>query len=216
MKTIIAPSLLSADFSKLSTELKKFETCDDIWIHLDVMDGHFVPNLTFGATVLKNIQHHTKHKLDAHFMVTDPQNYIEPFKSVGLHNFTFHYEAVENPFSFIQELQKNFPSVGITIKPNTPIEVLTDEILTSIDLVLVMSVEPGFGGQGFIPGSENKIAWLKKKREELKTTYLIQVDGGINEKTAITAVESGADILVAGSYIFKQPNYPQAVNELRS
>lgn len=213
--TIIAPSLLSADFTKITQELSTFEDQENIWIHLDVMDGHFVPNLTFGATVLKNIHKFTKHPLDAHFMVTDPQNYIEPFKNIGLHNFTFHYEAVENPFSFIQEVQKNFPSAGITIKPQTPVEVLTDEILSIVDLVLVMSVEPGFGGQSYIEGSEEKINWLKNKRSELKATYKIQVDGGINQETASLSVENGADILVAGSYIFKKDNYKQAVESLR-
>ena len=213
--TIIAPSLLSADFTQITQELALFEDQDNIWIHLDVMDGHFVPNLTFGATVLKNIHKFTKHPLDAHFMVTDPQNYIEPFKNIGLHNFTFHYEAVENPFSFIQEVQKNFPSAGITIKPKTPVEVLTDEILSIVDLVLIMSVEPGFGGQSYIQGSEEKINWLKNKRSELKATFKIQVDGGVNKETASLSVTNGADILVAGSYIFKSDNYKKAVESLR-
>ena len=214
--TIIAPSLLSADFSNLSSEVSKFDNLDHIWIHLDIMDGHFVPNLTFGATVLKNLQNYTDHKLDAHFMVTDPQNYISPFKNIGIHNFTFHYEAVEDPFSFIQEVQKNFPSAGITIKPDTPVKVLTDEVLSIVDLVLIMSVEPGFGGQSFIEDSVEKIAWLKNKKSELKATYKIQVDGGINQASAPKSISAGADILVAGSYIFKSNDYSKAINSLRS
>lgn len=214
-KIIIAPSLLSSDFSNLSNEIKKFKDIENIWFHLDIMDGHFVPNLTFGATVLKNLHKITKHPLDAHFMVTHPLNYIEAFSALGIHNFTFHYETSSNPLAEIQQLKKHFPSVGISIKPKTSLDVLSNDILKAVDLVLIMSVEPGFGGQSYIKGSEVKVQTLKEKREQLGANYLIQVDGGVNEKTAPILKESGADILVAGSFIFNSHSYLEAVESLK-
>jgi ribulose-phosphate 3-epimerase len=213
----IAPSLLSANFNVLKSEFDILNQIDNLWIHLDIMDNHFVPNLTFGATVLKNLHQITKHKLDAHFMVTDPLSFIEPFSKVNLHNFTFHLEATQHPKEYINKLKDYFPSVGISVKPNTDIQLLNDEILSIVDLILVMSVEPGFGGQSFMPNAINKIEYLFQQKQANNYNFIIQVDGGINNDTAKLVKAAGAENLVAGSYIFNEPNrnYQERINELQ-
>ncbi len=213
--TTIAPSILSANFLELKKEIQIFDQIEDIWFHLDIMDYHFVPNLTFGETVVKKLSTVTKHKLDAHFMVENIENYIKDFSGIGIHNFTYHYEAENDHLNIIKKIKENFPSAGISIKPGTPVTVLTDEILKAVDLVLIMSVEPGFGGQSFMNNSLAKVEHLNKVKE--KFNFQIQIDGGINEKTAVLAIEAGADNLVAGSYIFKaeQDQYKNKVSSLR-
>ncbi len=215
--TIISSSLLACDFLNIEPELLAFSGVKDLWFHLDIMDGHFVPNLTFGHPIIELIAKKSPHKCDAHFMVTNPEFHGETLKNAGIHNFTFHIEAVADSLSLIQELKKNYPSVGISIKPNTPVHKLTDEILKAVDLVLVMSVEPGFGGQSFIPSAYDKIRELKSRRANLKTEFQIQVDGGVTDKNAKELIEAGADNLVAGSYVFKttKDNYKAKVESLR-
>lgn len=215
--TIISPSLLACDFLNIESELNAFNAIEDIWFHLDVMDGHFVPNLTFGHPIIERIVKKTKHKCDAHFMVTNPGFHAETLKGHGLHNFTFHIEAILDPISFVKELKKDYPSVGVSIKPGTETSKLSDEILKLVDLVLVMSVEPGFGGQSFMPSAYDKIRGLKNTRERLKTHFQIQVDGGVSDKNAKQLITAGADNLVAGSYIFKNPkeDYKKAIDLLR-
>jgi ribulose-phosphate 3-epimerase len=216
--TIIAPSILACDFLNIENELNALAGIDNLWLHLDIMDGHFVPNLTFGHPIIELIAKKTKIKLDAHFMVTNPDFYGETLKNVGLHNFTFHYEAVLNPISLINNLKANYRSVGISIRPNTPVHKLTDDVLKLVDLVLVMSVEPGFGGQSFMPIAYEKIAELKRRKEKLNAHFQIQVDGGVSNKNAKELIAAGADNLVAGSYIFKVPaeNYPAQIATLIS
>lgn len=215
--TIISPSLLACDFLNIEPELKAFDNLSDIWFHLDIMDGHFVPNLTFGHPLVELITKKTAHRCDAHFMVTNPEFHAETLKDFGLYNFTFHFEASLNALAFIKELKKYYPSVGISIKPGTPAHKLSDEILKAVDLVLVMSVEPGFGGQSFMPSAYDKIRELKSRKESLKAHFQIQVDGGVSDKNAKQLIEAGADNLVAGSYIFKNPkaDYKKAVESLR-
>lgn len=215
--TIIAPSLLSADFLNLAEDIKRFDGIDDLWLHLDVMDGHFVPNLTFGVPVLKNIHKITSHKLDAHLMVTNPEDYIEQYKSIGAHNFTFHWEAVTHHDRLIAELKKNYPSVGISLNPSTPIEKIPDYILKEIDLILIMTVNPGFGGQSFIEGCVDKVIKLSEIRLKQNLNFMIQVDGGVNDKNAKDLIDNGANNLVAGSYIFSEPNkdYKTRIDSLR-
>lgn len=217
MSIIISPSLLSVDFLNLKTELERLNNVDDLWLHLDVMDGHFVPNLTFGEPVLNKIQTISKHKLDAHFMVTNPEFYVDSFKKVGLHNFTYHWEAVAEHDELISKIKANYPSAGISLKPNTPISVLPLSILSKIDVILIMSVEPGFGGQKFMPESIDKIIALDQIRHENKLKFEIQVDGGISEANAGYLIQAGATNLVAGSYIFSEPNkdYAQRINKIR-
>ena len=189
----------------------------NLWFHLDIMDGHFVPNLTFGHPIVELVTKSTAHKCDAHFMVTNPEFYADTMKSFGLHNFTFHFESTLNSLGLITELRKHYTSVGISIKPGTPTHKLSDNILKEVDLVLVMSVEPGFGGQSFMPSAYDKIKELKARREALKAHFQIQVDGGVSDKNSKDLIQAGADNLVAGSYIFKnkKEDYKKAVDSLR-
>lgn len=215
--TIISPSLLACDFLNIESELDSFAGIDNLWFHLDIMDGHFVPNLTFGHPIIELITKKSSHKCDAHFMVTNPEFHGETLKAAGIHNFTFHIEAIGEPLELARNLKKHYPSVGVSIKPMTAVTSLSDELLKNIDLVLVMSVEPGFGGQSFMPSAYDKIRELKQRRSDLKAHFQIQVDGGVSDKNAHELIKAGADNLVAGSYIFKQGkmNYKSAVESLR-
>lgn len=217
MSVIISPSLLSVDFLELKSELEKLNQIDDLWLHLDIMDGHFVPNLTFGEPVLKKVKTVSKHKLDAHFMVTDPDVYADSFKDVGLHNFTFHWEAVVHHDRLIDKLKSIYPSVGISLNPSTPLSVVSKYLLGKVDLVLLMSVNPGFGGQKFIPEIVDKVIELDQIRHQNNFNFQIQVDGGITDQNAGYLIQAGANNLVAGSYIFSAPNkdYQSRINKIR-
>lgn len=217
MTVIISPSLLSADFLDLKSDIERLNQIDDLWLHLDVMDGHFVPNLTFGETVLNKIKTVSKHKLDAHFMVTDPDFFADSFKDVGLHNFTFHWEAITHHDRLISKLKTMYPSVGISLNPSTPLSVVPSYIWDKVDLVLLMSVNPGFGGQKFIPEIVDKVIELDKVRHTGNHKFQIQVDGGITDQNAGYLIQAGANNLVAGSYIFSAPNkdYASRVNKIR-
>jgi ribulose-phosphate 3-epimerase len=217
MSVIISPSLLSADFLELKAELERLNQIDDIWLHLDIMDSHFVPNLTFGEPVIKKLQTISKHKLDAHFMVTNPDLFADGFKDVGLHNFTFHWEAVIHHDRLISKLRDLYPSVGISLNPSTPIGAIPHYILGKVDLVLLMSVNPGFGGQKFIPEIIDKVIELDKIRHNGHLKFQIQVDGGITEDNAGYLIQAGANNLVAGSYVFSAQNkdYLGRINKIR-
>lgn len=214
---IIAPSILSCDFLNIEKELEFFHGEKDLWIHLDIMDGHFVPNLTFGIPIVQQISKFSKNHLDAHLMVDNPRFHIDEMKDFGLHNITFHYEAVSDSLGLINHAKKYYPSVGVSIKPGTNVDELSDEILQALDLVLVMSVEPGFGGQSFIENSYNKIKELSARRENMNLDFQIQVDGGVSEKNSKQLRDCGADNLVAGSFIFKKDpsDYTKTVSLLR-
>jgi len=213
----ISPSLLSADFMDLKSDLERLNTVDNLWLHLDIMDGHFVPNLTFGEPVLKKVKSVCKHKLDAHFMVTNADFYADAFKDLGIHNFTFHWEGVVHHDRFIQKLKEIYPSVGISLNPSTPLSLVPKYIWGKVDLVLLMSVNPGFGGQKFIPEIVDKVIELDKIRHDNKFKFQIQVDGGINDQNAGYLIQAGANNLVAGNYIFSEPNkdYLSRVNKIR-
>lgn len=215
--TVISPSLLACDFMRLEDEIKELEGIENIWLHLDIMDGHFVPNLTFGHEIIKGISTTTKQKLDAHFMVTNPDFYLETLKEVALHNFTFHFEATHDALGLIKKARQFFPSVGLSLKPGTALEAIDASIWRELDLVLIMSVEPGFGGQKFMKESLQKIRQLYHYRKQNDLDFTIQVDGGINIETAPLALDAGADNLVAGSAIFKAQKsaWPQRIDELR-
>ena len=217
MSIIVSPSLLSANFLDLKTDLERLNKIDDLWLHLDIMDAHFVPNLTFGEPVLNQVKTVSKHKLDAHFMVTDPDFFAENFKNVGLHNFTFHWEAVTHHDRLIDKLKSMYPSVGISLNPSTPVSVIPKYLLGKIDLILLMSVNPGFGGQKFIPEVIDKLIELDGIRHDNGYKFQIQVDGGINDQNAGYLIQAGANNLVAGSYIFSEPNkdYLSRVNKIR-
>lgn len=213
----ISPSLLSADFLNLKADVDRLNGIDNLWLHLDIMDSHFVPNLTFGEPVLRNLKTISKHKLDAHFMVTDPDFFADNFKDVGLHNFTFHWEALVHHDRLIQKLKTLYPSVGISLNPSTPLSVVPEYIWSRVDLVLLMSVNPGFGGQKFIPEVVDKVIELDRIRHENKFKFDIQVDGGVTNENAGYLIQSGANNLVAGSYIFSEPNkdYLSRINAIR-
>lgn len=217
MSVIIAPSLLSADFLDLKTDVSRLNGEKDLWLHLDIMDGHFVPNLTFGPTVLKGLNKVSPHPLDAHFMVTNPDDYLAWFKDVGLHNFTFHWEAVVHHDRFIQKAKTMYPSVGISLNPSTPVSAVPDYIWQKIDLVLLMSVNPGFGGQSFIAGVVDKVRELAAIKAKHRLKFHIQVDGGVTDQNAALLAQAGATNLVAGSFVFSEPqkNYGARIAQLR-
>ena len=217
-KTVtVSPSLLSCNFLNIEKEVMAFEGLDDIWLHLDVMDGHFVPNLTFGHPIIKKITSVTQIPTDVHLMVSNPDFYIETLKDMGIHNLTFHVEAVkQNECAvLVKKAKKYYKNVGLSIKPKTEVDRLDDTLLSLIDLVLVMSVEPGFGGQSFIEQSYAKIAALNEKKKAFN--FKIQVDGGVSAQNASKLITAGADNLVAGSYIFKAKtrSYHDKVQSLR-
>lgn len=215
--TTIAPSLLSCNFLELKNEIERLNQAKDIWLHLDIMDSHFVPNLTFGEVVIRNLKHVTEHKLDAHFMVTDPDFFIENFKDLGIHNFTFHWEALVHHDRFIQKAKEYYPSVGISLNPSTPVSAIPEYLFKKIDLILIMSVNPGFGGQKFIPEMIDKVKELAAIKKLLGLNFVIQVDGGITDQNAAELINAGANNLVAGSYVFSHPqkDYNNRIESLR-
>ena len=201
MTRIISPSMLSADFGNLERDTKMIDRSAAEWVHIDVMDGVFVPNISFGFPVMKPIRKATDKVLDVHLMIVEPKKYVRRFVEAGADYVTFHYEATEDIDGCITAIREAGAKVGISIKPATPTSVLKD-ILGKIDLVLIMSVEPGFGGQSFIDGSLDKIRELAQMRKEQGAEFLIEVDGGISAKNAADVFNVGAEAVVAGSAVF--------------
>jgi ribulose-phosphate 3-epimerase len=213
-KIHIAPSILSADFARLGDEVAKVEQAGADLIHLDVMDGHFVPNITFGPALVKAVRKVTRLPLDVHLMIEKPDLYINKFAEAGADYLVVHVEACNHLHRTIQAIKDLGVRAGVSLNPHSP-PFLLDQILNELDLVLVMSVNPGFGGQKFIESAVPKIATLKGFIDEYKYDCLIEVDGGINEATGKKCIEAGAQILVAGSYIFKANDYKQAIDSLK-
>ncbi len=208
---IISPSILSADFANLEKDIKKVENAGADWLHVDVMDGHFVPNITIGVPVVKSIKKIASIPLDVHLMIENPEKYIEPFAKAGADILTFHYEAAKDVKSVINLIKSFGIQAGMSIKPNTaPEEVF--EYLSELDLLLIMTVEPGFGGQKFMQNCAEKIPVIKKHAPE---QLIIQVDGGINAETAKICTQLGANSLVAGNYIYNSDEVNSAINSLR-
>ena len=206
MKNIqISPSILSADFSQLGNEIKRLEDAGADMIHVDVMDGHFVPNLTIGPPVIKALRKYTGLTFDVHLMISPVHKYIEDFANAGADIITIHPEATENLSQSLKYIKTLKKKVGVSLNPNTKIDSIENE-LANIDLILVMSVYPGFGGQKFIPDVIEKIEQLKKIRDEKKYKYDIEVDGGINFENSKSVITAGANILVSGTTIFKENN----------
>lgn len=203
---VIAPSILSLDYANVSAQLEILKESKAEWLHFDVMDGHFVPNLTFGPDILRGFKKACPLFMDVHLMVEDPETYAPIFIKNGADLVTFHTEALNNDLTRIQKLLDEIHGLGakggIVVKPNTAIEPF-ESVLKSCDLVLIMSVEPGFGGQKFMSDMLKKVEWLKEKREALNLSYRIEIDGGINQDTFRLALNAGCDTLVAGSYVFK-------------
>ena len=206
MKKIqISPSILSADFSRLGSEIKRLEEGGADMIHVDVMDGHFVPNLTIGPPVIKTLRNYTKLPFDVHLMISPVHKYIKDYADAGADIITIHPEATDNLKSSILKISELNKKVGVSLNPNTKLNIINN-VLSQIDLVLIMSVFPGFGGQKFMPEVVEKIKNLKKIKEEKKLNFDIEVDGGINFENSKIVIEAGANILVSGTTIFKENN----------
>ena len=210
----IAPSILSADFSRLAEEIKKVETAGADLIHIDVMDGHFVPNITIGPSVIASLRKETSLPFDVHLMITDPEKYWKEFVAAGSDILTFHIEVCPQPSAFIRAIKNCGVKVGISLNPSTSYSVLKS-VLPLIDLILVMTVNPGFGGQKFIPECLTKIKLIAQQLREINSQAEIEVDGGINTETAPLVSAAGANILVVGSAIFQEKNINLAMERIR-
>lgn len=202
MSLIISPSLLSADFAHLSNEIDMINRSDAEWLHLDVLDGTFAPNISFGFPVIKCVAEYCTKVLDAHFMIINPEKYVERTAELGVKSMTVHVEACTDLHAIIRQIHKAGMKAGIALNPSTPLSTLED-VLTEADMFLVMSVNPGFSGQKFTEGTFKKIATLRKMLDECDSKALIQVDGGVSDKNAEDLARSGANVLVCGNYVFK-------------
>lgn len=215
MATIISPSLLAADFTDLRHEVEMINKSDADWLHLDIMDGTFVPNISFGFPVIDAVAKICKKPLDVHFMIEHPECYVQRTAKTGAMMMNVHYEACVHLHRTVQEIHDAGMKAGVTLNPSTPVCLLED-ILNDVDMVLLMSVNPGFGGQKFIEGTIDKLRALREMVDRKNSRALIQIDGGVQAETAPRLVEAGADVLVSGSYVFKAADPIQTIHDLRS
>lgn len=214
MEVIISPSLLSADFINLQKDIDMINRSEADWLHLDIMDGMFVPNISFGFPVISAVAKACKKTLDAHFMIEHPKHYIAQTAKLGVEIMCVHYEACVHLHRTIQEIHAAGMKAGVALNPSTPVSVLED-ILDDLDLVLIMSVNPGFGGQKFIPNALKKVAQLRQEIDKRNLSTIIEVDGGVQGENAQALVDAGADALVSGSYIFNSPNPEETIRNLK-
>lgn len=212
---IVSPSLLSADFCHLSEDIDMINNSEAELLHLDIMDGVFVPNISFGFPVIKDLHKICKKPLDVHLMIVEPQKFIKEVKEIGAEYMNVHYEACLHLSRVVQQIKEAGMKAGVTINPATPVSVL-DDIICDVDMVLIMSVNPGFGGQKFIQNSVKKVRELREMIERRGSKALIEVDGGVNEETGWMLKEAGVDILVAGNYVFKAENPLERISTLKN
>lgn len=214
MSHLIAPSMLSADFSNLQKDIVMVNNSEADWFHLDIMDGVFVPNLSFGIPVVEAINKYATKPLDVHLMIVEPEKYVEQFRKAGAYLINVHYEACTHLHSTIQKIKKLGAKAGVTLNPHTPVSLL-EEIMPDLDLVMLMSVNPGFGGQKFIENTIDKTRRLKELVERRNSNTLIEIDGGVNYDTGKRLLEAGADVLVAGSFVFGAENPTETIAQLK-
>ena len=214
MGHLIAPSVLSADFANLQRDVEMVNSSDADWFHVDVMDGVFVPNISFGFPVIKAIRKYAKKPLDVHLMIVEPDKYISAFREAGADILTVHYEACTHLHRSLQAIRAEGMKAGVSLNPHTPVSVL-ENILMDIDLVLIMSVNPGFGGQSFIENTYKKLEQLVAMRKSAGASFLIEVDGGVSDANAGKIVSAGADALVAGNYVFGHKSPTEAIRKIK-
>jgi ribulose-phosphate 3-epimerase len=212
--TLIAPSVLSADFANLQRDIEMINNSDADWFHVDIMDGVFVPNISFGMPVLEAISRHATKTIDVHLMIVNPDQYIKTFAQLGANNLTVHYEASTHLHRTLQAIRAEGMKAGVAINPHTNVNLLED-VINDIDLVCIMSVNPGFGGQSFIENTYSKIRNLKEIIMRYNASTLIEIDGGVTDKNAVQLVEAGADVLVAGNYVFKSDSPVHTIASLK-
>jgi len=213
--TLIAPSVLAADFANLQRDIEMINNSDADWFHIDIMDGIFVPNISFGMPVLRDIAKHATKTIDVHLMIVDPDRYISTFKNLGADILTVHYEACTHLHRTLQAIKAQGMKAGVALNPHTSVSLLEDTI-QDIDLVCLMSVNPGFGGQSFIENTYDKVIALKELITRKGANTIIEIDGGVTSKNAKQLADAGADILVAGSYVFKSENPTKTITDLKA